>query len=464
MSTKDNAGVWYPAREGIQRNKLADAQQGFFHWLLMLAFSVCTRMMKTCGPQPPLSERCHKKGKYVPIHTHDEDVDARNLPGGQRQLGVYRKLAGDRTRPAADDPEEEEVRPAGLPAKWKGGWPDGHAANKQSGIWMHKVHALCLMVQLRATKYAMSRMTEDDRVQDEGQAPSGTPKTPKAGYSAGSKQHKRWQLWPIVTGLALMAVCRTSTMTDRDEWRFPHPPTLATPWRHDPVSLLKGEECMDKYMLQCYEDTPGRAQVSVINDEVSRCGKWGSVATCPFETPAHLLMVAGEDEVKEPTPAVAVTADAATQTEEEAVAADVSTQTGDQGGSPTSDGGYTPSPPYSSTSDEEDQAAAPGCQVDCRGCLGCYSDVSDDEEVTQQATNQHPSDEEQRTEIRTPCLVGYRTWKTVVRTLSPPRTIAKGTTAARVCTQPAQVQERRCQTAALSMVTKPDSGAASAPA
>jgi hypothetical protein len=52
----------------------------------------------------------------------------------------------------------------------------------------------------------------------------------------------------------------------------------------------------------------------------------------------------------------------------------------------------------------------------------------------------------------------------VVRTLSPPRTIAEGTTAARVCTQPAQVQERRCHTAALSMATKPYGRAASAPA
>ena len=197
---------------------------------------------------------------------------------------------------------------------------------------------------------------------------------------------------------------------------------------------------MDKYMLQCYEDTHGQRQVSVIDDEVSRCGKWGSVATGPFETQVHLLMVAGEDEGKEPTPSAAA---AAAQTEEEAVAADVSPQAGDQGGSPTSDGGYIPSPAYSTTSDEgdgqnpgcqadckgcmnlgcpgyysdvsdtkedsklattwdpgsesdeEDQATAPGCNIDCRGCSECYSKVSDDEEVTQPATNQ-PSDEVQR--------------------------------------------------------------------
>ena len=127
---------------------------------------------------------------------------------------------------------------------------------------------------------------------------------------------------------------------------------------------------MDKYMLQCYEDTHGQTQVSVIDDEVSRCGKWGPVATCPFGTQAHLLMVAGEDEAKEPIPVVAVTADAATQTEEEAVAADVPPQTGDQGGSPMSDCGYTPSPAYSPTSDEGD-GQSPGvqasCNVDCRG-------------------------------------------------------------------------------------------------
>ena len=176
---------------------------------------------------------------------------------------------------------------------------------------------------------------------------------------------------------------------------------------------------MDKYMRQWYEDTHGQTQVSVIDDEVSRCGKWGPVATCPFGTQAHLLMVAGEDEGKEPTPVVAVSdeaglqaalararqdeesrsrtaaaaaaalqeaAAAAAQTEEEAVVADATTQTDDQGGSPTSDGGYIPSPAYSRTSDEGD-GQDPGCQADCKGCtnLGCpgyYSDVSDTKEET----------------------------------------------------------------------------------
>ena len=49
-----------------------------------------------------------EKDGYVPIYTHDEDVDARNLPGGQRQLGDYRKLAGDLTHPAVEDSKEEE--------------------------------------------------------------------------------------------------------------------------------------------------------------------------------------------------------------------------------------------------------------------------------------------------------------------------------------------------------------------
>ena len=149
---------------------------------------------------------------------------------------------------------------------------------------------------------------------------------------------------------------------------------------------------MGKYMLKCYEDTHGQTQVSVIDDEVSRCGKWGSVATGPFETQVHLLMVSGEDEGKEPTPSAAA---AATQTEEEAVVADATTQTEDQGGSPTSDGGYIPSPAYSTTSDEGD-GQSPGvqasCNIHCTGCVVCYSSVSDDDEVIQQATNQ-PSDE-----------------------------------------------------------------------
>ena len=49
-----------------------------------------------------------EKEGHVPIYTHDEDVDARNLPGGQRQLGDYRKLAGDLTHPAVEDSKEEE--------------------------------------------------------------------------------------------------------------------------------------------------------------------------------------------------------------------------------------------------------------------------------------------------------------------------------------------------------------------
>jgi hypothetical protein len=45
---------------------------------------------------------------YVPIYTHDEDLDANNLPGGQRQLDDYRKLAENLTQPMAVGEANEE--------------------------------------------------------------------------------------------------------------------------------------------------------------------------------------------------------------------------------------------------------------------------------------------------------------------------------------------------------------------
>jgi hypothetical protein len=135
-------------------------------------------------------------------------------------------------------------------------------------------------------------------------------------------------------------------------------------------------------VLQWYEDTPDQAHAIVINDEVSRGGKWGSVATWPDRALAHLLTVAGVEDDKKTAPNEGQTE----HTPGESVTADVSTQTGDQGGnstsSPTSDGGYTPSPAYSPTSDEQSETGdgqTPGCQVDCggcknRGCSGWYSD------------------------------------------------------------------------------------------
>ena len=55
-----------------------------------------------------------EKKEYTPMYTHDEDVDANNLPGGERQLVDYRKLAGDLTQPTAvNDSKEEEENSSG---------------------------------------------------------------------------------------------------------------------------------------------------------------------------------------------------------------------------------------------------------------------------------------------------------------------------------------------------------------
>jgi len=58
-----------------------------------------------------------EKDEYVPTYTHDEDVDANNLPGEQRQLDDYRKLAGSLTQPTAvEDSKHEEEEGVGAAA------------------------------------------------------------------------------------------------------------------------------------------------------------------------------------------------------------------------------------------------------------------------------------------------------------------------------------------------------------
>jgi hypothetical protein len=55
-----------------------------------------------------------EKKEYAPMYTHDEDVDANNLPGRERQLVDYRKLAEDLTQPnAVEDSKEEEENSSG---------------------------------------------------------------------------------------------------------------------------------------------------------------------------------------------------------------------------------------------------------------------------------------------------------------------------------------------------------------
>ena len=63
MSRMDNAGVVNPARDDTQRGP-ADAHQGLFQWLLMLALSVCcTEVINNSGPKPPKSEQGQERGK-----------------------------------------------------------------------------------------------------------------------------------------------------------------------------------------------------------------------------------------------------------------------------------------------------------------------------------------------------------------------------------------------------------------
>ena len=142
MSRMDKAGVVNPARDGNQRNKPADAQQGSFQWICMLALSCCsTRVMY--GPKPPLSERCHergKRGKQGQSNQHGTATTIEQLSQGQR---LTKGSSQNRTLSQQDSDFDgrrgkEEVRPARLPAKWKSGRPDGRAANKQSGIWILK--------------------------------------------------------------------------------------------------------------------------------------------------------------------------------------------------------------------------------------------------------------------------------------------------------------------------------------
>jgi hypothetical protein len=228
MSRKDNAGVVNPARDDTQRGP-ADAQQGFFQ-RLMLALSVCcTEVINKSGPKPPISERCQERGKKGNGNEgrldHNGDAtmigplpQCQHLKGRRTQNGDT--LSGLQPHDSNFDARMEEVRPARLPAKWKSGWPDGHAATKQSVVWARKVYAFCLRIG----------WTSDVRAHDAGQAPGGKPKTRKSGSNAGSKQHKRWPLWPIVIRLALMLVAfwLCSTRTGHDERRS-FPPTHPTP-------------------------------------------------------------------------------------------------------------------------------------------------------------------------------------------------------------------------------------------
>ena len=62
----------------------------------------------------PFSEE--QKLEYAPMYTHDEDVDANNLPGEQRQLDDYRKLAGSLTQPTAVEDSKEEEEGSGATA------------------------------------------------------------------------------------------------------------------------------------------------------------------------------------------------------------------------------------------------------------------------------------------------------------------------------------------------------------
>jgi hypothetical protein len=225
-----------PAVEGLR-----DAHKGLFYWLSTFALSVSTEVINRYEPQPPSSEQGQKKGKRGNEGRLDHNGDAtmigplsqcQHLKGKMTQNGDT--LSGLQPHDSNFDARMKEVRPAGLPAKWKSGWPDGHAAKKQSVVWARKVYAFCLRIG----------WTRDARAHDVGQAPGGKLKTLKAGSNAGSKQHKRWPLWPIVTGLALMlvAVWLSSTRTAHDEERSFPPAHPTTPDAHGHVPLQAGEE------------------------------------------------------------------------------------------------------------------------------------------------------------------------------------------------------------------------------
>jgi hypothetical protein len=197
MSGKDKRGE-------IKIGGAADAHQGLFYRWFTFALSVYAEVWNTYGPRPLLSERRRKRGKdgqMQSVRNADAATVAPLITQCQRlnkELPQNLPLSGSLPHDRDFEQRGVQVRPAGLPANWVGGWPDGHAAVTQSVIWVRKVYAFCLMVG--ETKYAMARMTEDDRVQDDGRAPGGGPQTPRAGYNVGSKKPKRWPPWSIRSG------------------------------------------------------------------------------------------------------------------------------------------------------------------------------------------------------------------------------------------------------------------------
>ena len=145
MSRKNNAGVENPARDE-NRTGPADAQQGFFQWLFMLALSVLTEVIHKSGPKPPISERCQERGKRGNEEQSDQNGTATTVGPLSRCQRLNKESTQNLPLSLQDSDFDErrgtdEVRPAGLPAKWKSGRPDGRAASKQSGIWILKVHA-----------------------------------------------------------------------------------------------------------------------------------------------------------------------------------------------------------------------------------------------------------------------------------------------------------------------------------
>ena len=144
MSGKDKVDL-------TKMDEAADAHKGLLCWLFTFALSVSTRVMY--GPKPPLSERCHEGGERGDEGRLHHNGDA-TMIGPLSQCQHLKKsrtqnndtLSGLQPHDSNFDAGMKEVRPARLPAKWKSGRPDGRAANKQSGIWILNVHALCLMI------------------------------------------------------------------------------------------------------------------------------------------------------------------------------------------------------------------------------------------------------------------------------------------------------------------------------
>ena len=137
MSRKDNAGVVNPARDETREGP-ADAQQGFFPWIFMLALSCCSiEVIKRYEPQPPSSEQGQKKGKRGNEGRLHHNGDANTMIGPLSQCQHLKErmtqngdtLSGLQPHDSNFDAGMKEVRPAGLPAKWKGGRPDGRVVS-----------------------------------------------------------------------------------------------------------------------------------------------------------------------------------------------------------------------------------------------------------------------------------------------------------------------------------------------